>query len=266
MVRFLLINLLFFSFGFCKSSCFTIFSFNDSSHFTDPKSLPKIMTLLEQERRKSLYHITLVNADLTFEKIIPIFNQMKVDFACFHLQAPGLVQKKISASNFNWLASNLVNQKGECAVKDIHVFQQDQIKIGLFGLVNERSAKDWGSTCPFYIAEQKILELKKQQVDVMILVSSLTLEEDRILAKRYPEIDLIIGYHDKAPMSWFEDQTFIHRSSSHSSDVVRIDIQVEKKQTPWRTKTQVYPVWKVISEENIELDPMVSKMVNLLEK
>ena len=66
--------------------------------------------------------------------------------------------------------------------------------------------------------------LKAERVDVIVAVTHLTFAEDRALAERFPEIDVIIGGHEHFPITATENRTLISKAGSEARFVARIDI------------------------------------------
>lgn len=81
-----------------------------------------------------------------------------------------------------------------------HVFVQSKggVKIGLIGLTapfnNYYELLDWHVSDPFQSLEREVDRIKKS-ADIIILLSHLGLSQDQAIARRFPEVDLIIGGH-----------------------------------------------------------------------
>ena len=60
--------------------------------------------------------------------------------------------------------------------------------------------------------------------NVIVAVTHLTFAEDRALAERFPEIDVIIGGHEHYPITATENRTLISKAGSDAKFVARIDV------------------------------------------
>jgi 5'-nucleotidase/UDP-sugar diphosphatase len=66
--------------------------------------------------------------------------------------------------------------------------------------------------------------LKKQNVNLIIALTHLPFADDRALARRFPDIDLIIGGHEHYPITAAENRTLISKAGSDAKFVARIDV------------------------------------------
>lgn len=104
-------------------------------------------------------------------------------------------------ANFKVICTNLSSQRNQ-APKWLHssvqVTSNDGVKVGILGLTVPFNAfyhlLDWHVEPPFATLEKYLLSLKETS-DIVILLSHLGINEDRAIAERFPEIDVIIGGH-----------------------------------------------------------------------
>jgi 5'-nucleotidase/UDP-sugar diphosphatase len=66
--------------------------------------------------------------------------------------------------------------------------------------------------------------LKAEQVDVIIALTHLSYDQDRALAERFPDIDLIVGGHEHFPVAASVGRTFISKAGSEARYVARVDL------------------------------------------
>jgi 2',3'-cyclic-nucleotide 2'-phosphodiesterase (5'-nucleotidase family) len=66
--------------------------------------------------------------------------------------------------------------------------------------------------------------LKEQGAQVVVAITHLSYAEDRLLAKRFPQIDVVIGGHEHYPITGMEGRTLISKAGSDARWVARIDI------------------------------------------
>ena len=124
------------------------------------------------------------------------------------------LQKRINESQFNWLASNVLqNKKGELepfgkiigGVKTpfpkttILTFKNPQgklVKMGMFSVVLPSNKKDYVWYSDFFEAAQKTYEILKPECDFVVAITHLNKADDAKLAEMLPEVKLIMGGHD----------------------------------------------------------------------
>ena len=124
------------------------------------------------------------------------------------------LQKRINESQFNWLASNVLqNKKGELepfgkiigGVKTpfpkttILTFKNPQgklVKMGMFSVVLPSNKKDYVWYSDFFEVAQKTYEILKPECDFVVAITHLNKADDAKLAEMLPEVKLIMGGHD----------------------------------------------------------------------
>jgi 2',3'-cyclic-nucleotide 2'-phosphodiesterase (5'-nucleotidase family) len=272
-----------------KTATFTILSFNDVYEIVpDSKGrggFAEMMTLLEQERKKSDYSITTLNGDFLSPCIlsvldkgahrIELFNQMGIDVVALGNHefdfGPEEVLKRIQESHFPWLAANALGLDGKPFTGDQQtmIFDVDGIKVGMFGLITVETP-ELSSTekkvcfSPLvYTANRVIEDLKRQGAEVIVALTHLLIAEDRQLAEEVPEIHVILGGHDHDPITWYDDRTFIHKSGQNAFYLLRLDLILEKDDATGTV--DIFPSWNVILNKGKERDPLVATTVDALQ-
>jgi 2',3'-cyclic-nucleotide 2'-phosphodiesterase (5'-nucleotidase family) len=274
---------------YAKTATFTILSFNDVYEIVaDPRGrggFAEMMTMLEEERKKSSYSITTVNGDFlspcilsVFDKgahRIELFNQMGIDVVSLGNHefdfGPGEVLKRIQESHFPWLAANAIGLDGNpfTGPQQTLIFDVDGIKVGMFGLITVETP-ELSSTekkvcfSPLvYTANRMIQELKEQGAEVIIALTHLLIAEDLQLAAEVPAIHVILGGHDHDPITWYDDHTFVHKSGQNADYLLRLDLILEKDDKTGRV--DVFPSWNVILNKGKERHPAVAATVDRLQ-
>jgi 5'-nucleotidase / UDP-sugar diphosphatase len=232
-------------------------------------SLAAIMTLLEEERKNSSNHFTLLNGDFlsplclsAIDKgahIIDLLNTLKIDLAIpgnheFDFGTEEL-KKRIGESNFSWLASNIIDlqQKPISGTKKTFIYDLGEIKIGFIGLIcsEAREISKVGEDLYFLpiveTAKECCLELSRKKVDLIILLSHLNLEDTKSLAKEVPQINLILGGHKGEIVSFQENETIIYNIKEEANVLCRIDLLLEKKMAVDRSRINIIPSFRILS-------------------
>lgn len=103
---------------------------------------------------------------------------------------------------FNVVCTNLYNEKGEanpswCKRRQI-LLSKHGVKVGVLGLTapfnDYYELLGWHISPPLEELANIIKELQ-EQVDVIVLLSHLGLSVDQLIAREFPEVDVIIGGH-----------------------------------------------------------------------
>jgi 5'-nucleotidase / UDP-sugar diphosphatase len=104
------------------------------------------------------------------------------------------------------------------------------LKVGFIGLLlntAEISAEKLTHTRildPIATAARDVPILKAKGAAVVVAITHLAFEDDRRLAQRLPQIDLIIGGHEHFPITSTENRTLISKAGSDAKWVARIDV------------------------------------------
>jgi 5'-nucleotidase / UDP-sugar diphosphatase len=124
------------------------------------------------------------------------------------------LQKRINESNFNWLASNVLqNKKGNLepfgkTLSDVKIpFQKTTIltfknpsgkvvKMGMFSVVLPSNKKDYVWYSDFFEAAQKNYDILRPQCDFVVAITHLNKADDAKLAEMLPDVKLLMGGHD----------------------------------------------------------------------
>jgi 2',3'-cyclic-nucleotide 2'-phosphodiesterase (5'-nucleotidase family) len=118
-----------------------------------------------------------------------------------------VLHERLEEANFIEIAAN-INLKGtglEDHIKPYHIFQKGDHNVKFFGLINvdHRTKKTTAILnhvqnveffCPFETT-QKLRKKSRRNAHVLVAITHLGVEEDRMLADLMPELDLIIGGH-----------------------------------------------------------------------
>lgn len=137
-------------------------------------------------------------------------------------------------------ANRLFQEKEEeCTL----LYECEGIKVGVFALFPVKGEK---STIPylpmFFSIEQVLKKFSSSKVDMVILLSLLTLEEDREIIKNFPKIDVILGYHDAPITIGYHEHTYLYKIPIKEAKMHFVDLILEQKVQPQREKEiKIYP-------------------------
>ncbi len=211
--------------------------------------------------RHMIHLLNLIGLDMA------TFGNHEFDFGCMELE------KRVSESRFTWISSNIDFPPDSAVfkggIKPFEIKEINGIKIGFFGLTVGRGDIE----CPQYngrihfndpieIAGKTVSLLKNAGAEVIIGVTHLTLPVDQCIAKRNPEIDLILGGHEHEPINANVNGSMITKTGSDARYLgkVRLVIKGDKKGPNVLADLELIPVG-----EKINPDPLISEVVNAYE-
>jgi 5'-nucleotidase / UDP-sugar diphosphatase len=195
------------------------------------------------------------------EQMIAALNAAGLDMATlgnheFDFGVPILLQRMAEAK-WQWVVSNVVDTAtnrpvGGAAPYAVRTF--GGLKVGFIGLCVAGDGIVPGKlegvrfVNPLDAAATYLPALKKERVDVIVALTHLPFAEDRALAVRFPEIDLIVGGHEHYPIAATEERTLISKSGSEARFVARIDVQ-RTKPGPVERFYELIPITSAIEDE-----------------
>jgi 5'-nucleotidase/UDP-sugar diphosphatase len=158
---------------------------------------------------------------------------------------------QFSNAKFPWIITNLHHANGSLLEPTIEFYTQEVngLKIGYLGLISpeftylSRYKSEVKLSDFIDKAKQAVLILKKQDVDLIVALTHLTLDEDKQLAQKVTAIDLILGGHDHFPVSLLIGNTLILKSGSNAEYLGVVNIAVDKSKSRYAVKDS----WQLIS-------------------
>ncbi|BFM39220.1 bifunctional metallophosphatase/5'-nucleotidase [Synechocystis sp. LKSZ1] len=139
--------------------------------------------------------------------MVAVLNAMGLDYAAignheFDLNRAEFEQR-LRESQFSWIAGNVTNPDGQpipgilsYQILNIPGAKGGTVRVGILGLTIASNPVDYVRYTPAITTARRQIAALKDQVDVWVAVTHLSLAEDRALAKAVPEIDLILGGHE----------------------------------------------------------------------
>ncbi len=130
-------------------------------------------------------------------------------------------------------------------IANYYIDQCHGIKIGFFALL-PFSKESKSLKLPNHFACEKVLkEFKKKGVELIVLYSHLSLEEDQKLMKKFPEIDCVFGWHSRPIAFGYQESTFFYKAENTKKEIFyKIDLIVDQKSVK---NLKIYPTCKTIS-------------------
>ncbi len=170
---------------------------------------PNTFTILAGDllNPSALSTATVDGERLAGRQMVDVMNVLGLDYATFGNHEFDLTQERLvqrlAESKFTWVSSNVTQAGGQpfANVPPNSTFTArneagKEIRIGLFGLtVGSNPAAYVAYGDPVAAAEAQVAALRNQ-VDILIAVTHLSLEGDIDLVQQVPEIDLVLGGHE----------------------------------------------------------------------
>ena len=120
-------------------------------------------------------------------------------------------------------------------VRPFHVLDVQGLRVAFIGLLDEKtkgvSTGPWGEADFANEAEtlQRVLPAARAAADAVVLLSHCGLETDRALAKRFPELLMILGGHSHTGLRepYREGDTWIVQTHGKASEIYRVEARVD---------------------------------------
>ena len=171
------------------------------------------------------------------EQMVATLNAAGLDYATFgnHEFDFGIdvLKQRMKESTFTWVVSNVVDAKtGGRIGKAVPYVVRDAggVKIGIIGLCITTS-----SITPAHRGEFKFIDpvaaavkylpmVRREGAQIIVALTHLSFQEDRSLAQKLPQIDVIVGGHEHYPITAAEGRTLISKAGSDAKFAARIDM------------------------------------------
>ena len=207
------------------------------------------------------------------EQMVATLNAAGLDYATlgnheFDFGIDVLTQR-MAESKFTWVVSNVLDAGGKPIGTSVPyvVRQAGPLKIGVIGLCITTStiAPAWRSQFRFIdaaeAARRYLPALKRAGADVIVAITHLTFAEDRSLAEKFPQIDVIVGGHEHYPLTSAESHTLISKAGSDARFVARIDLRRAPARGPLERFFELMPITAAIPD-----DPATAAVADSFEK
>lgn len=192
-------------------------------------------------------------------------HEFDIDSASVHL--------RLNESNFQWTSANtFLNDKGKIqpfatnkngkiqSIPEyiIREFEQNgqKIKLGMIGVTLPFNKQSFVHYTDVNESARKIYDKIKDSVDLVVAITHLEVEDDKIFAKEIPEIKLLIGGHDHNNMIETVGNTKIAKADANAKTVYihRFSVNPETKVVKLTSELK-----KV--DESVRIDPKTDEVV-----
>ncbi len=116
------------------------------------------------------------------------------------------LQRTLTHTNTKFVSANIKSSDGRFLFERFVVLERGGVRFGIFGLLDEsipitmpeNSITNGITVEPHLNAAHEVIAILAPKVDVIIALTHLGLEADRLLAQREPRIDFIFGAHSQS--------------------------------------------------------------------
>lgn len=214
--------------------------------------LARVATLRKQIMRDSPHTLFLLAGDTLSpsvassvfkgEQMVAAWNAIGLDYSVLGNHefdfGPDLLLQRMKESKFVWLGSNVIDRRTNKpfgGMPEYIIREFDGVKVGLLGLLTtdtETSSKPGPNVRfvnPYLTAQLVVRKMRRAGAQVIIAVTHLTMSEDKELARRVPQIDVIIGGHEHELLQSHAGRTPIFKWGSDARVLGKIDLNISKR-------------------------------------
>jgi 2',3'-cyclic-nucleotide 2'-phosphodiesterase (5'-nucleotidase family) len=193
------------------------------------------------------------------------------------------VQKLLRMARFPYVCANArLRATGEPLCPPYLIIERNGLRLALFGLIvrdtqNYRGAREGVDILdPLEVARELVPQLR-QQADLVILLSHLGIETERVLAQQVPGIDVIVGGHSHTRLAqplfveWSKpltkgvmglNGTVIVQAHQWGGELGQLELLCYRDRDTGRWEPVAYKGQLIPVTRDIPEDPQVAKVVN----
>lgn len=206
---------------------------------------------------------------LAGQQMVAVMNAVGFDYATFGNHEFDLSEssflERIKESKFTWFSGNVFDKNGQLfsgvypsVILSLKGEQGGVIRVGLVGVtIPSNPAKYVKYKDPIATIREQVKALK-DQVDVIIAVTHLSIQDDYIIAETIPEIKLILGGHEHENIQQWRGQFFtpIFKADANARTVYIHRLSYDTEQKKLTINSQIQPITDRIPDE-----PKTAKVV-----
>ena len=235
--------------------------------------LGELATLLEAERAAAEHSITTFGGDLFSpsvmsgltkgEQMVELYNALGTDLAAVGNHeldfGPEIAAERFAASNFPWLAANMLNKDGAPALGTAatHMMEVAGYKIGFLGVIAQDTdtlsspGPDITFADPIETAATLAAELAEQGADIIVALTHLNASVDRELLRRVSDVDIALGGHDHDPITWFENDQILIKAGYDAHYLAALDITLDRVEKRGEEVVVWSPQWRYVATAGV---------------
>jgi len=248
----------------------------------------ELMTLLEEERKRSPNSITTFGGDLISPSIlsgltkgtqmVELMGAVGTDVAVLGNHefdfGPDVTAARVRESSFPWLGTNVYDKNGKLAVgaQGMVIMEIAGFKVGFFGITTPETVylSSPGSGIAFgdifETASRSVKSLQEQGAEIIVALTHMEFAEDRKLAETVKGLHLVLAGHDHVPATFVTKGVTVMQSGSQGMYLGVVDLDVEWVEKRGKKKLVVLPSWKMIPNRGVIPNPEIKMIVDKYEQ
>ncbi|MBD2353998.1 bifunctional metallophosphatase/5'-nucleotidase [Tolypothrix sp. FACHB-123] len=199
---------------------------------------------------------------LAGQQMVAVMNAVGFDYVTFGNHEFDLPEKlfyqRLQESRFRWVSSNVSASQGQpfkgvprAIIFNVRGDRGAIVRVGLIGLtINSNPVNYVSYTDPIETAKQQVKALKGK-VDIIVALTHLSIESDRILAETVPEIDIILGGHEHENIQQWRGRDFtpIFKADANARTVYLHQLSYDTIKKNLQVNSQLIPITEKIPDE-----------------
>jgi 2',3'-cyclic-nucleotide 2'-phosphodiesterase (5'-nucleotidase family) len=181
-----------------------------------------------------------------------------------------VLERRMREARFPILAANVRRKSGGTPFAQPYVLRElsNGVRVALFGLLTDDTPEttDPINVTPLTFVDPLVTAASyvpalHDSADLILVVSHMGVQTDRLLADEFEDIDVIVGGHDqlliRRPME--EDDVLVTQAEGYGLYLGRLDLEVDEDEVELLADT-LYPITADVPD-----DPQVAELVNSYE-
>jgi 2',3'-cyclic-nucleotide 2'-phosphodiesterase (5'-nucleotidase family) len=243
----------------------------------------ELMTALKKERAAAQASVTTFGGDLISPSLmsgltkgtqmVEMMNAVGVDVAVLGNHefdfGPDVLKARLAESKFPWLAANVLgpDKKPFPGTQGTVMREVAGFKVGFLGLLTPETAslsspgKDVTFAANVEAGAAAAKALKAAGAEFVVALTHLSIAEDRALASKVKEIDLVLGGHDHDPITFLEGGKLIHKAGHDNEFLAVVEVALTRTQTKDGPRVSSVPAWRMVPVRGFAPDPEIAALV-----
>ena len=164
---------------------------------------------------------------------------------------------RMREATFQWVSSNVIDRQTGRPIGGAAPYlirREGPVTVGIIGLCLKSEGIPPSVTArvdiedPATAVARTLPLLRRDGANVIVLLTHLEMVDDRALADRFPDVDVIVGGHEHFPITTVVGRTLISKTGMDARNVARIDLDVRPGH-PVDRYFELMPVTAAIAED-----------------
>lgn len=200
-------------------------------------------------------------------QMVDIMNRMHMDLVVlgnheFDIKRDQL-QKRMDESDFDWLNTNVYYKDEKGALNEMmkngvplpksKIYEFDNgYKLGFVGATIDSKSKSYLHYADYYDSAEEEIDAMEPKVDLIVGLTHLSIDQDKVFAKRFPQIPLIMGGHEHENMNVQVGKSRITKADANAKSLYLHRIN---------TATNEIESELILLDESVAQDKVIEKRV-----